>query len=84
MKRVITAVGVAMVFLCAASVVAAEPRDAVERSQRLDTDAIRDDVRIHRLQIPEHPLSAVQAPQPTLSSKGKAKSKKAGAGGAAN
>jgi amino acid transporter len=42
------------VFLCAASAVNAEPRDSVERAQRLDTDAIRDDVRINRLQIPQH------------------------------
>jgi len=84
MKRVIAVAGVAMVFLCAASVVGAEPRDSVERGQRMDTDAIRDDVRTNRLQIPEHPISAVQPPQPTLSSKGKAKSKKGGGGGTAN
>jgi hypothetical protein len=84
MKRVIAAAGVATVFLCAASAVRAEPRDSVERSQRMDTDAIRDDVRTNRLQIPEHPISAVQPPQPALSSKGKAKSKKGGGGGYGN
>jgi hypothetical protein len=84
MKRVIAVAGVAIVFLCAASVAGAEPRDSVERSQRLDTDAIRDDVRINRLQVPEHPISAVQPRQPTLSSKGKVKSRKAGGGGTAN
>jgi hypothetical protein len=63
------------VFLCAASAVNAEPRDSVERAQRLDTDAIRDDVRINRLQIPQHPLNEQQL-QPLPSSKGKAKSKK--------
>jgi hypothetical protein len=87
MKRVIAVAGVAMVFLCAASVVGAEPRDPVERSQRMDTDAIRDDVRINRLRIPEHPISAVQPTQPTqptFSSKGKAKSKKGDGGGTAN
>ena len=87
MKRVIVAAGVAMVFLYAASVVGAEPRDPVERSQRMDTDAIRDDVRTNRLQIPEHPISVVQPTQPaqpTLSSKRKAKSKKGAGGGTAN
>jgi hypothetical protein len=84
MKRVIAVAGVATVFLCAASAVCAEPRDSVERSQRMDTDAIRDDVRTNRLQVPEHPISSVQPPQPSLSSKGKAKSRKGGGGGIAN
>jgi hypothetical protein len=84
MKRGIAVAGIAIVFLCAASVVDAEPRDSVERSQRMDTDAIRDDVRTNRLQVPEHPISAMQPPQPALSSKGKAKSKKGGGGGTAN
>jgi len=51
-------------LLCTASVVRAEPRDSVERGQRMDTDAIRDDVRTNRLQVPAHPLTAEQSPQP--------------------
>jgi len=34
-----------------ASPITAEPSDSVERGQRMDTDAIRDDVRTNRLQI---------------------------------
>jgi hypothetical protein len=55
--------GAAVAFLCMASAVTAEPRDSVERGQRMDTDAIRDDVRTNRLQIPAHPLAAEQTPQ---------------------
>ena len=67
MKRAIAVAGIAMVFLCASPVVGAEPLDSVERSQRMDTDAIRDDVRTNRLQVPEHPISAVLSPQPAFS-----------------
>jgi hypothetical protein len=76
MKRFIAVVGVATAFLCSASIVTAEPRDSVDRGTRMDTDAIRDDVRINRLQIPEHPITAGQPLQPAPSSKGKTKSKK--------
>jgi len=78
MKRFIAVVGAATAFLCAASTVTAEPRDSVERGTRMDTDAIRDDVRTNRLQIPEHPIAAEQPQQPAPSSKGKTKSKKGG------
>ena len=37
------------VTLCLASPVTADPRDSVDRGDRLDRDAIRDDVRINRL-----------------------------------
>jgi hypothetical protein len=76
MKRFIAVAGVATAFLCAASTVTAEPRDSVDRGSRLDTDAIRDDVRINRLQIPEHPITAGQPQQPAAISKGKTKSRK--------
>ncbi len=59
----IAVTGAVVAFLCMASAVTAEPRDSVERSQRMDTDAIRDDVRTNRLQIPAHPLAAEQTPQ---------------------
>ncbi|SHL01873.1 hypothetical protein SAMN05444159_4786 [Bradyrhizobium lablabi] len=77
MKRLVMLVG-ATIGLCAASAVTAEPRDSVERGTRMDTDAIRDDVRTNRLQIPEHPLAAEQSPQPAPSSKGKSKSRRSG------
>ena len=76
MKRLMAAAGATTVFLCAASTVTAEPRDSVERSQRMDTDAIRDDVRTNRLQIPEHPLVPAQQPQAAPNSKSNAKSKR--------
>jgi hypothetical protein len=78
MKRFIVVAGGVTLLLCAASAATAEPRDSVERAQRLDTDAIRDDVRTNRLQVPAHPISAMQPLQPEPSPKGKAKSKKGG------
>ena len=62
MKRLIAVAGAATAFLYAASAVTAESRDSVERGQRMDTDAILDDVRTNRLQIPEHSLTAQQSP----------------------
>ncbi|HEV2159944.1 hypothetical protein [Bradyrhizobium sp.] len=71
-----------MVFGTIAPIVAvAEPRDAVERSQRLDTDALRDDIRTNRLRVPSHPLVIAPQPQPTPISKGK---KKKSASGSSN
>jgi hypothetical protein len=49
-----------MALLCVAFHVRAEPRDSVDRGSRLDTDALRDDVRTDRLKVPQHPLSAEQ------------------------
>jgi hypothetical protein len=78
MRRFVAATAPAIVFLCAASAATAEPRDAVERGQRMDTDAIRDDVRTNRLRVPEHPIAAEPSAQPAPGSKGKKKSKKSG------
>jgi hypothetical protein len=78
MKRLIAVTGAAMTFLCVASAATADPRDSVDRGDRLDREAIRDDVRINRLKVPTHPLSAEQPLQPAPSSKGKAKSKRSG------
>jgi hypothetical protein len=64
------------VALCLASPVAADPRDSVDRGDSLDRDAIRDDVRINRLKVPQHPLSAEQPQvqqEPTATSKAKQK-----------
>ena len=52
MKRFIAVAGAAIVFSCAASAASAQ-RDSVERGTRMDTDALRDDVRTNRLQIPQ-------------------------------
>ncbi|OAF07302.1 hypothetical protein [Bradyrhizobium neotropicale] len=59
----------------AASVALADPRDAVDRGQRLDTDALRDDAATHRLRQPSHPLDiAPHRPAPNA----KATNKKSG------
>lgn len=71
----------AMALLCLASPVGAEPRDSVDRGDRLDRDAIRDDVRIDRLKVPQHPLSAEQTPvqqEPAATPRARPKSKKRG------
>jgi hypothetical protein len=69
-----------IVLLCMASAVKAEPRDSVDRGDRMDRDAIRDDVRTNRLTVPRHPLSAEQPPPPQqpASPAAKQKSKKRG------
>lgn len=54
----------AIVGLTAASAVAADPRDSVERSQRLDRDALRDDAGVNRLRVPYHPLVIAPPQQP--------------------
>jgi hypothetical protein len=80
MKTLIV-VTAAMVLLCLGSPVRAEPRDSVDRGSRLDTDAIRDDVRIDRLKVPAHPLTAEQPPvqqQPVSTPKARQKSRKTG------
>jgi hypothetical protein len=76
-KRFFALAGTAIVLLCTMSAASAQ-RDSVERGTRMDTDALRDDVRTNRLEIPRHPLAAEQPPPPSPRSKGKAKSKKSG------
>jgi hypothetical protein len=58
------------VGLTAASAAAADPRDSVDRSQRLDTDALRDDVGTNRLRVPSHPLVIAPPQQPAPYAKG--------------
>jgi len=76
MKRFITVAGAAILFVGTASAVTAQSRDSVERGTRMDTNALRDDVRTNRLQVPKHPLGAEELPQPAPGSKEKAKRKK--------
>jgi hypothetical protein len=59
----VVAIGVA-----AASAAAADPRDSVDRGDRLDTDALRDDVSTNRLKVPSHPLVIAPQQQPVPSS----------------
>ena len=69
MRRVFVLIGAA-IGIAAASAAAADPRDSVDRGQRLDTDALRDDVSTNRLRVPYHPLVIAPAPQPAPAVKG--------------
>ena len=71
----VVAIGIAMV-----SGAAADPRDSVDRGDRLDTDALRDDVSTNRLKVPSHPLVIAPQGQAVTTSKG-TKSKKSSASG---
>jgi len=76
-KQFIAVAGAALLLSCAASAAAAQGRDsAVERGTRMDTDALRDDVRTNRLQVPRHPLAAEQPLQPAPDPGAKVKPKK--------
>ena len=66
----VVVIGVAM-----ASSAAADPRDSVDRGDRLDTDALRDDVSTNRLKVPSHPL-VIAPPQQSVTTSHGAKSKK--------
>ena len=74
MKQFIAVAG-AVVLLSSAAL--AQGRDSVERGTRMDTDALRDDVRTNRLQIPRHPLAVEQPLQLAPDPEAKAKPKKA-------
>jgi hypothetical protein len=76
MKRLIVVTGTVVALLSAASAVSAGPVDSVDRGDRLDRDAIRDDVRIDRLKIPQHPIATEQPQQPAPAPKKKPQSKK--------
>jgi hypothetical protein len=65
----------ALIGLLTVSTVAADPRDSVDRGQRLDTDALRDDISTNRLQAPSQPLPIQPPPQPAPSAKAKSKSR---------
>ena len=71
----VVAIGIVM-----ASAAAADPRDSVDRGDRLDTDALRDDVSTNRLKVPSHPLVIAPPGQAVTTSKG-TKSKKSSASG---
>jgi hypothetical protein len=72
LRRVFVLMGAA-IGIMAASAAAADPRDSVDRGQRLDTDALRDDVSTNRLQVPSHPLVIAPSPQPAPPKSGKKK-----------
>ena len=80
MMRRALALMIVGVGVAAASAAAADPRDSVDRGDRLDTDALRDDVGTNRLKVPSHPLIIAPQQQPGAASKG-AKSKKSSASG---
>ena len=78
MRRAVVPMIVA-ICMVAASASAADPRDSVDRGDRLDTNALRDDVSTNRLKVPTHPLVIAPPPQPAATSS--AKSKKSSASG---
>jgi hypothetical protein len=70
-----------MIFgMIVATAAGADPRDSVDRGQRLDTDALRDDVRTNRLQAPSHPLVIAPESQPAPVSRKKKKSNASSSG----
>jgi hypothetical protein len=77
MKHFIAMAGAAVLISCAGSAASAQGRDSVERGTRMDTDALRDDVRTNRLQVPRHPLTVEQPLQLVPDPEAKAKPKKA-------
>jgi hypothetical protein len=79
MRRTLVLVAV-VAGMATASPVAADPRDSVDRGDRLDTDALRDDVSINRLKVPSHPLVITPPGRTVTTSKG-AKGRKPGASG---
>ena len=79
MRRAV-ALTVFVIGIAMAGVAAADPRDSVDRGDRLDTDALRDDVSTNRLRVPSHPLIIAPPQQPVTTSKG-SKSKKSSASG---
>jgi len=80
MMRRALALMVVAVGVSAASTVSADTRDSVDRGDRMDTNALRDDVATDRLKLPSHPLVIAPPQQPVATSKG-TKSKKSGANG---
>jgi hypothetical protein len=76
MKHFIAVAGGAILLSYAASAASAQGRDSVERGTRMDTDALRDDVRTNHLQVPRHPLTVEQPLQLVPDPGAKAKPKK--------
>lgn len=75
MRRLMATTGTTILFICTAFAASAEPRDSVERGGRLDRDALRDDVRVDRLKIPQHPIVVEELQQPVYNTKTRQKSK---------
>ena len=80
MMRRTLAMMVVVIGLAMASTAAADPRDSVDRGDRLDTDALRDDVSTNRLKAPSHPLVIAPTPEPANVTGKKKSSSKAGSG----
>lgn len=76
MRQLIATTGTAILLICTAFSASAEPRDSVERGDRMDRDALRDDVRVDRLKVPQHPIVVEEPQQPVYNTKTKQKSKR--------
>jgi hypothetical protein len=77
MMRHVLALMVVAVGMAAASMASADPRDSVDRGDRMDTNALRDDVATDRLKVPSHPLIIAPPQQPVATSR-ETKGKKSG------
>lgn len=76
MRNLMATTGTAILLICTPFAASAEPRDSVERGDRMDRDALRDDVRVDRLKIPQHPIVVEEPQQPVYNTKAKQKSKR--------
>ena len=76
MRNLIATAGTAILLACTPFAASAEPRDSVERGDRMDRDALRDDIRVDRLKIPHHPIVVDEPPQPVYDTKTRQKSKR--------
>jgi hypothetical protein len=81
MKRRTLLLMVIVIGMAASSAAAADPRDSVDRGDRLDTDALRDDVGTNRLNVPSHPIIGVPPQQPVTKSKGSKSGRSSTSGG---
>ncbi len=80
MRRLLVLVG-AVIAMAVASPAVADRRDSIDRGNRMDTDALRDDISTNRLQVPSHPRVIAPTSQPAPVAKRK---KKSGASGRNN
>lgn len=66
-----------LVGTASAAMAQRDARDAADRGQRLDLDALRNDMLQRRLKAPEHPLLSTPAsPEPTSAKPAASKRKK--------
>lgn len=72
MRRILVLMGT-VIAMAVASPAVADPRDSIDRGNRMDTDALRDDISTNRLQVPSHPrvIAPTSRPAPVVKRKKK-------------